>query len=174
MIVNASAQARAILTMKSVNVEPAREMGRAQRGAWTPERSRKMREAFHAVMALDAEVRRYLRAERRSKWLTDCIVEHSDSKRFDLEGIDPDRGKRFAVHLVLPLDVELLGFLTAVMNCPDAPMRMRLDAAKTLAPLVHEKPSARVVVEHDEQWHERQRERHRENARRSYWRLRGH
>jgi hypothetical protein len=46
----------------------------------------------------------------------------------------------------MPLDATLLDFLLMVMNCPDAPATMRLDCAKTAAPLMHEKPRRRAAV----------------------------
>ena len=67
-------------------------------------------------------------------------------KVFDLAGIDPLTGRRFWVHLTMPLDATLLDFLLLVMNCPDAPMTMRLDAAKTAAKLMHEPPKPVVTV----------------------------
>ena len=148
-LINHASLARAILTTKLVNVEPARAMGQLNRGPWDPERSRKMRETLAFLNSMSAEARRYYRAERRSRWLTNCIVERGDIKTFDLAGIDPLTERRFAVHLVMPIDASLLDFLLLVMNCRDAPMTMRLDVAKTAAPLMHEKPRRRVVIERE-------------------------
>ena len=146
-MINHASLARAILTTKSVNVETCREMGRAHRyGPWDPERSRKMREALSVLNAMSAEARRYYRAERRSRWLTNCIVERGDIKTFDLAGTDPQTGRRFAVHIEMPLDATLLDFLLLVMRCNDAPMIMRLDCAKNAASLMYEKPRGKVVV----------------------------
>jgi hypothetical protein len=74
----------------------------------------------------------------------------------------------------MPLDASLTDFLTAVMRCPDAPVVMRLDAAKNAAVLTHQKPKPVMTVLTDEQKRKRdeqKRARHRENARRSYARL---
>jgi hypothetical protein len=107
-----------------------------------------MRETLSILNAMSAEARRYYPAERRSRWLTNCIVERGDRKTFDLAGRDPLAGRRYAVHIEIPLDATLLDFLLQVMNCPDAPTIMRLDCAKNAASLRHEKPRRRVVVEH--------------------------
>jgi hypothetical protein len=161
-MINPASFARAILTTKSVNVETCREMGRAHRyGPWDPERSRKMREALSVLNAMSAEARRYYRAERRSRWLTNCIVTHPDRKVFDLAGVDPLTGRRFWVHIEMAPDASLLDFLLLVMNCPDAPMTMRLDAAKTAAPLMHERPKPVVTLE-------QRRERKRQYMRKRY------
>lgn len=146
-MINPASFARAILTTKSVNVETCREMGRAHRyGPWDPERSRKMREALNVLNAMSAEARRYYRAERRSRWLTNCIVTHPDRKVFDLAGVDPLTQRRFWVHIEMELDASLLDFLTMVMRCEAAPMIMRLDCAKNAASLMYEKPRGKVVV----------------------------
>ena len=146
-MINPASFARAILTTKSVNVETCREMGRAHRyGPWDPERSRKMREALSVLNAMSAEARRYYRAERKARWLTNCIVERGDIKTFDLAGTDPQTGRRFAVHIEMPLDATLRDFLLLVMRCNDAPMIMRLDCAKNAASLMYEKPRGKVVV----------------------------
>jgi hypothetical protein len=146
-MINPSSMARSILATKSANVEHAREMGRRNRGPWTPERRLKMLTALQAVNAMSIVARRYYRAERRSRWLTNVIVERDGRKVFDLAGIDPLTGRRYNIYLEMPLDAALLDFLLLVMRCEDAPLVMRLDAAKNAAPLVHEKPRARVVVE---------------------------
>jgi hypothetical protein len=105
-----------------------------------------MREALSVLNAMSAEARRYYRAERRSRWLTNCIVERGDIKTFDLAGTDPQTGRRFAVHIEMPSSATLLDFLLLVMRCNDAPMIMRLDCAKNAAKLMHEKPRGKVVV----------------------------
>jgi hypothetical protein len=98
------------------------------------------------IKSLSAEARKYYLAERKAKWLTNCIVEHPDRKLFDLAGVDPLTGRRFWVHIEMALDATLLDFLTAVMNCADAPMTMRMDAAKTAAPLMHAPPKPVITV----------------------------
>jgi hypothetical protein len=80
-------------------------------------------------------------------------------------------GRKFAIHLELPLDASLTDFLCAVMRCPDAPVVMRLDAAKNAAPLAHVKPKPVITVVEYERRLQRRRERHREASRRSYARL---
>jgi hypothetical protein len=71
----------------------------------------------------------------------------------------------------LPLDASLTDFLCAVMRCPDAPVVMRLDAAKNAAVLMHPKPKPVITVVEYERRLQRRRERDRETARRSYARL---
>lgn len=143
------------LRVKATGVEHARQMGRRNRGPWDPERCRKMRETPNTLNAMSAEARRYYRAERKSRWLTNCIVERGDIKTFDLAGVDPLTGRRFAIHIEMALDATLLDFLLLVMKCVDAPMTMRLDCAKNAAILMHERPKPVVTVE---QWRERKRQ----------------
>lgn len=146
-MINYAATARAVLTTKAVNVERCREMGRRNRGPYSPETCRKVSDACRFIKSLSAEARRYYLAERKARWLTNCIVEHGDRKVFALAGVDPLTGRRFSVHIEMALDATLLDFLLLVMNCPDAPTLMRLDAAKTAAPLMHEPPKPVVTVE---------------------------
>jgi hypothetical protein len=145
-MINHSSFARLILATKTNRIEDARAMGQRNRGPWDPERSRKMRETLSILNAMSAEARRYYRAERRSRWLTNCIVERGHMKTFDLAGRDPLTARRYDIHIEMPLDATLLDFLLLVMNCPDAPTTMRLDCAKNAAPLMHEKPRRRVAV----------------------------
>ena len=145
-MINHVSLAKAVLDAKSTRVETARAMGRAHRGPYSPETCRKVSEACRFIKSLSAEARRYYLAERKARWLTNCIVEHPDRKVFDLAGVDPLTQRRFWVHIEMPLDATLLDFLLLVMNCPDAPMTMRMDAAKTAAPLMHEKPKPVVMV----------------------------
>ena len=56
------------------------------------------------------------------------------------------RSRRFSVHIEMPLDATLLDFLLLVMRCNDAPMIMRLDAAKTAAKLMHAPPKPVVTL----------------------------
>jgi hypothetical protein len=171
-IINVASLARSVLDAKISRVEHAREMGKRNRGPWTPERKRKMAETFHPLNHVSNEMRRIYRSERRSRWLTNCIVTHPDRKTFDLAGVDPLAGRRFAVHITMPLDATLLDFLLLVMRCEDAPMIMRLDCAKNAAPLMHERPKPEITVVEYERRLERRRERNREASRRSYARLR--
>jgi hypothetical protein len=145
-MINHASLARSILDAKVSRIEHAREMGHRNRGPWSPERKLKMATTAYFLNHISVEARRILRAERRSRWLTNCIVTHPDRKIFDLAGTDPLTGRRFAMHLEMPLDVTLLDFLLLVMRCPDAPMTMRLDAAKNGAILAHERPRARIVA----------------------------
>jgi hypothetical protein len=170
-MINHSAQARAILTTKWVNIGTAREMGWRNRGPWSPVHRLKMMAALYALNAMSPALRRIHRVERRSRWLTNCIVDHGDRKTFDLAGIDPMTGRKFAVHLEMPLDATLCDFLMLVMRCEDAPVIMRLDAAKNAAVLTHVKPKPVITVVEYERRLQRRRERHRETARRSYARL---
>jgi hypothetical protein len=148
MNVNYAATARSTLAAFTANVEQGRAMGRAasNRGPWTPERRQKMRETQAVLNAMSNEARRYYHAEKRSRWLTNVLVTEGDRRVFHLEGIDPLTQRRFKMHLEFDLDVTLAEFLTAIMNCPDAPMTMRMDAAKNAAALVHKRPKAKVVV----------------------------
>jgi hypothetical protein len=166
-MINPHSLARSILTRKWTRVEHAREMGLRNRGPRSP----KMAAALYALNVLSPAMRRVYRAERRSRWLTNCIVEHGDHKRFDLEGIDPMTGHRYAVHLTMPLDATLTDFLMLVARCPDAPVIMRLDAAKNAAVLTHVKPRPVITAIEYERRLQRRRERHREASRRSYARL---
>jgi hypothetical protein len=173
-MINPYSMARTILATKSGGrIEHAREMGLRNCGPCSPERRLKMAAALYALNVLSPALRRIYRAERRSRWLTNCIVEHPERglKTFDLEGCDPLTGRRFAVHLQLPLDASLCDFLNAVMRCPTAPVVMRLDAAKNAAVLMHRKPRPVITAVEYERWLERLRERHREASRRSYARL---
>jgi hypothetical protein len=140
------------------NVEHGRQMGRRNRGAWTPERREKMRETLNSM---SIEALRICRIERRSRWLTNVLRTDGDRKIFHLEGIDPLTQRRFKMHLEFPLDVTLSEFLIAVMNCPDAPMTMRMDAGKNAAALVHKRPKPVVTLE-------QRRERKRQYMRRRY------
>jgi hypothetical protein len=56
-------------------------------------------------------------------------------------------GVPYSIHITMAADASLLDFLLLVMRRPDAPMIMRLDAAKIAAPLMYEKPRRRVAVE---------------------------
>jgi hypothetical protein len=125
-MINRAATARAVLTTKAVNVERCREMGRRNRGPYSPETCRKVSDACRFIKSLSIEARRYYLAERKARWLTNCIVEHGDRKVFALAGVDPLTGRRFSVHIEMAFDATLLDFLLLVMNCPDAPMIMRL------------------------------------------------
>jgi hypothetical protein len=99
--------------------------------------------------------------------LTNVIVEHPERgiKIFDLAGTDPLTGRRFALHLEMPLDATLCDFLLLVMRCPDAPVVMRFACAKNAAVLTHPKPKrVAALTVSDEQKRERQHARHRANA----------
>ena len=45
-------------------------------------------------------------------------------------------GVPYSIHITMAADASLLDFLLLVMRRPDAPMIMRLDAAKIAAPLI--------------------------------------
>jgi hypothetical protein len=146
-MINYAATARAVLTTKAVNVERCREMGRRNRGPYSPETCRKVSDACRFIKSLSAEARRYYLAERKARWLTNCIVEHGDRKVFALAGVDPVTGRRFSVHIEMGLDETLLDFLLRVTRCNDAPAIMRLDVAKIAAKLMHAPPKPVVTVE---------------------------
>jgi hypothetical protein len=167
MMINPASLARSVLVAKAVNVEGCREMGRRNRGPYPPETCRKVSDACRFIKSLSAEARKYYLAERKAKWLTNCIVEHPDRKVFDLAGVDPLTQRRFWVHIEMGLDATLLDFLTLVMNCPDAPMTMRLDAGKNAAALVHKRPKPVITVEWEQRL-ERRRERKRQYMRKRY------
>ena len=164
MTVNYAAVARLALTTKATNVEQGRAAGLAvrNRGPWTPERRQKMRATQAVLNAMSPAARRYYRAEKRSRWLTNVLRADGDRKIFHLEGIDPLTKQPFKLHLEFPLDVMLSEFLTALMNCADAPMTMRLDAGKNAAALMHERPKPVVFTL------EQRRERRREYQRKRY------
>jgi hypothetical protein len=147
-MINHSAQARAILTTKWVNIGTIREIGLRNRGPRSAQHRLKMMAALYALNSMSPAARRIYRTERRSRWLTNCIVECPERgiKVFDLAGTDPLTGRKFAVHLEMPLDASLTDFLCAVMRCPDAPVVMRLDAAKNAAVLTHQKPRPQITV----------------------------
>jgi hypothetical protein len=96
-----------------------------------------MRGTESVLNAVSAEARRYYRARYKSKWLTNVLRADGDRKVFRLEGTELRTRRRFATRLEFPLGVSLCEFLTAVMNCPDGPMALRLDAAKNIEPLMH-------------------------------------
>jgi hypothetical protein len=121
-IINVASLARSVLDAKISRVEHARQMGLRNRGPWSPERKLKMAQAFHLANHVSNEERRILRAERKSRWLTNVIVTHPDRKTFDLAGRDPLTGAPFSTHLEFPLDTELLGFLLLIMRCEAAPL----------------------------------------------------
>jgi hypothetical protein len=145
MPVGPAAHVLTILHAKSAYVEHARAMGQRNRGPWDPERSHKMRETLSVLNAMSAEARRHYHAERKSRWLTNCIVERGDIKTFDLAGVL--NGQAYNIHIEMPLDVTLLDFLLLVMRYEDTAMTMRLDCAKNAATLMHEKPRRRAVIE---------------------------
>jgi hypothetical protein len=145
MMINPVSLARAVLVAKAVNVESCREMGRRNRGPYPPETCRKVSDACRFIKSLSAEARRYYLAERRSRWLTNCIVTHLDRKTFDLAGVF--EGRPYDIHIEMPLDATLLDFLLLVMRCEGAPTIMRLDAAKTAATLMHKRPNPVITVE---------------------------
>jgi hypothetical protein len=150
MPVGAAAYAAAALRAKGGGyAERGRQMGRRHGpGPWTPERRQKMRETLNSM---SSEALRYCRIEHKSRWLTRLIVVHADKKVFAFDGIDPLTRRPFKMRLEFPLDVTLSEFLTAVMNCPEAPMTMRMDAAKNAAKLMHPRPKPIVMVERKRQ-----------------------
>jgi hypothetical protein len=156
----AAAAAQAILHLKTPRARAfASGMGRAHRGPYDPLTCAKVSAAVRFIRSLSAEARRYYLAERKARWLTNCIVTHPDRKTFDLVGV---LDEPYDIHIEMPLDATLLDFLLLVMNCPDAPMIMRLDAAKTAAKLMHEPPKPVVVTL------EQRRERRRQYMRKRY------
>jgi hypothetical protein len=168
-MINPSSLARSILTRKWTRIEHGREIGLRNRGQCRL----KMAAALYALNVLSPAARRIYRVERRSRWLTNVIVEHPERglKTFDLAGIDPLTQRKFAVHLTMPLDATLCDFLLLVMRCKTAPLTMRFDCAKNAAVLMHPKPKPVITVVEYERRLERRRERHREASRRSYARL---
>jgi hypothetical protein len=144
MMINPTSLARAVLVAKSVNVETCREMGRRNRGPYSPETCRKVSDACRFIKSLSAEARLYYLAERKARWLTNCIVEHADRKTFDLAGVF--EGKPYDIHIEMPSSATLLDFLLLIMRYEGAPAIMRLDAAKTAAPLMHAPPKPVVSL----------------------------
>jgi hypothetical protein len=82
--------------------------------------------------------------------LTNCIVAQGDRKVFDLDGTDYT-GRKFSIHIEMPLDASLLDFLLLVMRCEAAPLVMRIDCAKNAALLMYERKAREVVVVEDHQ-----------------------
>jgi hypothetical protein len=166
-MINHASSARAILTLKSgQGVEHAREMGlRNNRGPWSPERKAKMAASAYFLNHISVEARRILRAERKSRWLTNVIRVEGDHKVFALAGIDPLTGRRYDIRITMPLDIDLLGFLLLVMRNKSCPVTMRLDAAKNGAILTHQRPKPVVTMAEYERRRERDRERHRRQYR---------
>jgi hypothetical protein len=142
----AASIAQTVLHLKSPRARAfTRELGRKQVGPRDYLSCMRVSEACRFIKSLAPEARRYFIAERKAKWLTDVLVVEQDRKVFALKGVAPD-GIPYNVHIDLPGDATLIDFLTAVMNCKGAPVIMRLDAAKTCAPLVHERPKPVVMV----------------------------
>jgi hypothetical protein len=141
----AAAAAQSILHLKTPRARAfASGMGRAHRGPYDPLTCAKVSDAVRFIKSLSVEARRYYLAERKAKWLTDVIVTHADRKTFDLAGV---LDEPYDIHIEMALDATLLDFLLLVMNCPDAPMIMRLDCAKNAATLMHERPKPVVTLE---------------------------
>jgi hypothetical protein len=139
--------AKTTLHLKSPRARAfASQMGRAHRGPYDYWTCRKVSDACRFIKSLAPEARRYFIAERKARWLTNCIVAHPDRKTFDLAGIAPD-GIPYDIHIEMPLDATLLDFLLLVMRCEDAHWIMRTDAAKIAAPLMHERPKPVIMVE---------------------------
>ena len=80
---------------------------------------------------------------RRRRWLTNCIVTHPDRKVFDLAGV---LDEPYDIHIEMPSSATLLDFLLLIMRYEGAPAIMRLDAAKTAAPLMHAPPKPVVSL----------------------------
>jgi hypothetical protein len=167
MMINHASTARTVLATKASRFETARAMGRAHRGPYSPETCRKVSDACRFIKALSSEARRHYLAERKARWLTNCIVERGNIKTFDLAGVDPLTGRRFSVRIEMPLDASLLDFLLLVMRYEGAPAIMRLDAAKNAASLMHERPKPVITVERQQQL-ECRRERKRQYMRKRY------
>jgi hypothetical protein len=139
--------AQSVLYLKSPRARAfTSELGRKQVGPRDYLSCMRMSKAVRFIKALAPEARRLYLAERRAKWLTDVIVHRDGRQIFKLNGIAPD-GVPYDIHLELQGDASLADFLCAVMNDKNCPNIMRLDAAKTAASLMYEKPSARVVIE---------------------------
>ena len=95
-MINPVSLARAVLVAKAVNVESCRDMGRRNRGPYPPETCRKVSDACRFIKSLSAEARRYYLAERRSRWLTNCIVTHPDRKGLRKRGAGKGRSTKQA------------------------------------------------------------------------------
>ena len=145
MMINHASLARSVLVAKAVNVEGCREMGRRNRGPYPPEVCRKVSDACRFIKSLSAEARLHYLAERKARWLTNCIVERGDRKVFALAGVF--EGNPYDIHIEMPLDATLLDFLLLVMRYEGAPTIMRLDAAKIAAKPMHAPPPPVVMVE---------------------------
>ena len=141
----AAAAAQAILHLKTPRARAfASDMGRNHRGPYDPLTCAKVSDACRFIKSLSADARRYYLAERKARWLTNCIVTHPDRKVFDLAGV---LDEPYDIHIEMPLDATLLDFLLLVMRYEGAPVVMRLDAAKTAAKLMHAPPKPVVMVD---------------------------
>jgi hypothetical protein len=139
---NPTAIARSVLMSKSPGaLALAHAVTAGKRHPFSAETRAKLSDSLRRRMAMsDEELRQHV-AAKRGRWLSDCIVVDGDRKVFALDGVDPATGVPYDIRIDMPLDASLLDFLLLVMRCQDAPMTMRLDAAKTAAILTHERPA---------------------------------
>jgi hypothetical protein len=99
--------------------------------------------AWNLLSPLEKQACREAKALKRSRWLTNCIVIKNHQQVFDIIAPHDDGGK---VHLLitLPENAALLELLLAIIRHPEAPLVMRLDAAKNAAVFMHPRKGTEV------------------------------
>jgi hypothetical protein len=78
------------------------------------------------------------------RWLTNCIVIRNGQQIFDIT-VPSDDGAPARIYITLPEDAPPLDFLLAIMRHPDAPLVMRMEAAKYAAVFMPERKTVRVA-----------------------------
>ena len=132
---------------------------------------------------MSPEARREYYFEKKARWLVNVLVTERYRRVFRPR-CEGDDGKMVDLETWIHKRAHPVTLLLKLMRMRHAPLALRFDCAKTAARYLYRKPKARVAVVidggltrpqitvlTDEQIRERQRERHRENARRSYARL---
>lgn len=94
----------------------------------------------------EREARRRVQVLHRARWLTNAIVIQDHRQVFDV-AVPSDDGGIVRVKIVLAEDATPLEFLLAVMRHSDAPLVMRLDAAKTAAMYIHSRKATLRIEE---------------------------
>jgi hypothetical protein len=115
---------------------------------------------------MSPEARREYYFEKKAGWLTNVLVTERYRRVFRLR-CEGDDGKMVDLETWIHNRAHPVTLLLKLMRMRHAPLVMRLDCAKTAARYLYRKPKPLVTLLIDEQ----KRARHRENARRSYARL---
>jgi hypothetical protein len=136
-------------------------------------------EAWRRFNAMSAEARREYYFEKKARWLTNVLVTERYRRVFRLR-CQGDDGNMVDLETWIHKRAHPVTLLLKLMRMRHAPLVLRLDCAKTAARYLYRKPKAVVAVVIDGGLSrpqitvltdEQKRERHRENARRSYARL---